>query len=294
MENLESKIQELVNSRLGEEQLSQIIAYAMFPAGKLFRPKLVLALAKDLNALTEDHYLLAAAIEAHHAYSLVHDDLPCMDDDDFRRGKLSAHKKYGEWKALLAGDAMINLSYELLADISSPKAKDIIAQFSRMMGAQGLILGQFIDLSHQKKTFSQTLFMHELKTARLIQFSLLASLSLSESSIAREEIENLGKFLGINFQLLDDLGELTEEVDDHEDQVNAFLNYDANEVLAKALKYNESIFATFEKHKLSELGSMYSSFLEKTLRKIEQGKLSVSKKTGLDPQAFEALFRRPL
>ncbi|MEX0798701.1 MAG: polyprenyl synthetase family protein, partial [Bacteriovoracaceae bacterium] len=140
MQNLENKLLTIFKSRVENDQLGQILEYAMFPAGKLFRPKLVLALAQDLGEALEDHYLLSAAIEAHHAYSLVHDDLPCMDDDNVRRGRPSVHKQFGEWQALLAGDGLINLSYQLLSEMSSPEAARIIRNFAQMMGAKGLIL----------------------------------------------------------------------------------------------------------------------------------------------------------
>ena len=143
---IEEKLLSIFKDATVNDELSSILEYIMFPAGKLFRPKLALAMAQDLGELNEDHYLLSCAIEAHHAYSLVHDDLPCMDDDDERRGRPAAHIKFGEWKALLAGDSLINLSYQFLAQMSSDKGKELILDFSKMMGAQGLILGQFLDL----------------------------------------------------------------------------------------------------------------------------------------------------
>ncbi|HLT22262.1 MAG TPA: polyprenyl synthetase family protein, partial [Bacteriovoracaceae bacterium] len=88
-------------------ELFKILDYAVLPAGKLFRPKLVEAIALDLGLqITQDHLHLATAVEIHHAYTLVHDDLPAMDDDQYRRGKLSTHAAFNEWKAILAGDAL--------------------------------------------------------------------------------------------------------------------------------------------------------------------------------------------
>lgn len=294
MQNLENKIRESVAKFSGQGELAQIIDYAMFPAGKLFRPKLVMAIALDLNEISEDHYLLASAVEAHHAYSLVHDDLPCMDDDDIRRGKASTHKKYGEWKALLAGDALINLSFELLANMESQASKEIIADFSKMMGSRGLILGQFIDLSHENKSFEDTLLMHELKTARLIQFSLAASLALSSSAkaveVPREEILEAGKIIGINFQLLDDLGELLDTTDSHEEEVNAFLNYKASDVLDLILSNNQKILSITKERNLENLEKMYREFLAKTSAKIKPGMDLVCSRTGLAEKDFETLL----
>lgn len=291
---MENKIKEIITSRTSGSELAQIIDYAMFPAGKLFRPKLVMAMAEDLNNVTNDHYLLAAAIETHHAYSLVHDDLPCMDNDEFRRGKLSTHKKYGEWKALLAGDAMISLSYEILASMNSPKAKDLIIDFTKSMGSLGLIRGQFIDLSHSNKSFEQTLKMHELKTGRLIQYSLNASHKLCGSPLDEQKINELGTNIGINFQLLDDLGELVEEVGEHEENVNAFLNYDAKEVLETCKSLNESIFETLRECKLEKIGFMYQIFLNKTSTKISSGIDKIISSTALSKEALDSLFSAKL
>lgn len=289
-ESLESKLKDIVQSKLAQDELSEIMLYSMFPAGKLFRPKLCLGMASDAQGQSEDHYLLAAAIEAHHAYTLVHDDLPCMDDDDIRRGREATHKKYGEWKALLAGDALLNLSFELLASIKNVKSAQIISSFASMMGSQGLILGQFIDLSHERKDFERTLLMHELKTARLIQFSLEGSLALTESPIDPKKVSLLGKLMGINFQLLDDLGELTEEVDEHEKQVNAFLNYGASSVLETVRTYNSSIHEILQELSLDSLEEIYRGFLRKTETKIYSSIKSVSRSSGLSEDEIMSLF----
>ncbi|MEX1099646.1 MAG: polyprenyl synthetase family protein, partial [Bacteriovoracaceae bacterium] len=283
MQNLENKLLTIFKSRVENDQLGQILEYAMFPAGKLFRPKLVLALAQDLGEALEDHYLLSAAIEAHHAYSLVHDDLPCMDDDNVRRGRPSVHKQFGEWQALLAGDGLINLSYQLLSEMSSPEAARIIRNFAQMMGAKGLILGQFIDLSRQEKTFSDTLLMHELKTSRLIQFSLLGSLVLSgeQKNLAEDEALELGKIIGVNFQLLDDLAELAQETSEHEGEVNAFLNYTPTIVVKHICQNNERILQLTKDKRLKLLYTAYSGYIEKTFAKLAQNQKKVLNRTGL-------------
>lgn len=292
--SLENKIKDIVRSKLGKSELSEVVEYAMFPAGKLFRPKLCLALAADAGEPGPDHYLLAAAVEAHHAYSLAHDDMPCMDDDSFRRGKPSTHVRFGEWKALLAGDALLNLSYELLADMGHPKAKNIIAMFARMTGAQGLILGQYIDLSGQNKELSETLYMHELKTGRLIQFALAASALLSGAPMGEESALELGKSMGINFQLLDDLGELVDEARGHEENVNAFLNGQAPESLKLVDSYNSAVFDILRAHGLRELESMYAKFLGKTRDKILPGLKAVCGQSGLSENAVREIFSRAL
>lgn len=286
---LEKIIKELVTERTKDSELSEIIEYIMFPAGKLFRPMLAISLAKDLHKESKDHHLLAAALEAHHAYSLAHDDLPCMDDDDERRGRPAAHIKYNEWKALLAGDALINLSFELLAAMDSPKSKDIIRSFAKMMGAQGLILGQYIDLSLEKKSWEQTLRMHELKTGRLIQFALSASHELSDGSI--EGIDELGTLMGINFQLLDDLGELTEDIDAHEMNVNAFVNFNAKEVFQTVLENNQKIFNVLRGQELSNLLKVYEEFLRKTLTKVQSAPGKIESACGLSESELKEIIK---
>lgn len=290
MQELENKLFGLFKSRVEESSLGQILEYAMFPAGKLFRPRLVLALAQDLGKQTEDHYLLSCAIEAHHAYSLVHDDLPCMDDDDVRRGRPSAHKQFGEWQALLAGDALINLSYQFLAEMKSPRAKEIIASFSKMMGAQGLILGQFTDLSQKEKTFEETLLMHELKTARLIQFCLEASRALCENEeVSGPEVLELGRAIGVNFQLLDDLLELTEQTSSHEGKVNAFLNYNSSTVVQRIFEGNDRIFQLAKAKGLKNLFGEYNTFIQKTVAKIAKKQSLVLQRSGLKERDLEKL-----
>ncbi|MBC74460.1 MAG: hypothetical protein CME64_00435 [Halobacteriovoraceae bacterium] len=293
--NLEEKLLEIFKKHVRPDEFGDVLKYIMFPAGKLFRPKLSLAMAEDLGTLNDDHYLLALAIETHHAYSLVHDDLPCMDDDDVRRGRPAAHIKYGEWKALLAGDSLINLSYEFLASMESDKAKQLILDFSKMMGAQGLILGQVIDLSHQNKKFEDTLLMHELKTARLIQFSLLGSQTLATTaSIGREETLLLGKYMGINFQLFDDLAELGDPTDEHEEQVNAFLNYDALATLEYIVEGNKVIKDTLERHSLTSVGEVYRAYLQKMSSKIESSIDTIAKAVENNSPSFRQKLEKAL
>ena len=108
---IESKLKEHLDHALDLNLLNEPIQYAVFPPGKLFRSKLIYALSHDLNSHSDAHEFFASSIELHHSYTLVHDDLPTMDNDDYRRGKLSTHKKYGEWKAVLTGDALLALSF---------------------------------------------------------------------------------------------------------------------------------------------------------------------------------------
>lgn len=241
--------------------LLEVMDYAVFPAGKLFRPKLVEAIALDLNhKVTNDHLHLAAAIELHHAYTLVHDDLPSMDNDLMRRGKPSTHAQYGEWKAILAGDALLIASFNELARIDHKNFKDILKLMTWTTGAKGLIEGQFRDLGADKNIIR----IHELKTARLIQLATLGSYLLSEKQTLRGKIEflRLGREIGVSFQLLDDLSELAEEnVSKHEKEINPFisnLSFALNELRLSHLRLTAITF----KHRLTHIEKMLQEYFK--------------------------------
>lgn len=234
---------------------SDVYTYATLPGGKLFRPHLVWSTLKDLNPdlfqksktnPDSAHALLATAVEFHHSYTLIHDDLPSMDNDTVRRGKPCTHLAFGEWQALLAGDGLLNLSYQLLTKMNNERTLQAMRFFSWALGPKGLIHGQVLDLSHEMtKTLDNTLRTHELKTARLIQAAVLGSaiLATKKDSKREKKLWRYSKLLGINFQLIDDLSELSESVlSDHEKDVNPFLHHTEKtlEVTIKGLKtFNE-------------------------------------------------------
>lgn len=183
--------------------------YLLENRGKYLRPTIALSVASDLKNLNENHYWLALSIELHHNYTLIHDDLPCMDNDDIRRGKPTIHKVFGEAHALLLGDILLAKSFELLANIKSPYLSQIIKIFSYATGAKGLILGQKLDLDPRinQANEKEVLRMFELKTARLFQLSMVTSILLSSEKINHQLIRQsikIGSVCGILFQLLDD------------------------------------------------------------------------------------------
>ncbi len=223
--------------REGNNSLREVYEYSLFPTGKLFRPLLVWAIAKDFykdqEFLTDsNHSLLASCVEFHHAYSLLHDDLPSMDNDTIRRGKPCAHLAFNEWKALLAGDGLLNLSYQTLSKIKSDRLPMIFKLMGGLLGTKGLVQGQVLDLSGEMtRNFASLVETHKLKTARLIQFSLLSSYLLVESQKINfrqfRDLYRLGHRIGIVFQLLDDLTELTNfNLPDHEKLVNPWFNFE--------------------------------------------------------------------
>jgi len=239
---------------LPHHQSSEIYTYATLPGGKLFRPHLVWSTLKDLNpALYEKsknethsaHSLLATAVEFHHSYTLIHDDLPSMDNDTVRRGKPCTHLAYGEWQALLAGDGLLNLSYQLLSKMNNKRTLDLMRFFSWALGPKGLIHGQVLDLSQEMtKSLENTLRTHELKTARLIQVAILGSalLAADKNFALEKKLWKYSRLLGINFQLIDDLSELSEAVlSDHEKQVNPWLHHPE-----KTFEMTVNALATFD------------------------------------------------
>lgn len=284
-------------TKLGSKHtLGSAYEYAVLPAGKLFRPKLVWNLALDLgekipqkNFEISPFTLLATAIEIHHAYTLVHDDLPCMDNDLERRGKPTVHVQYNDWVAVLTGDGLLNMSYQLLAKIQHPLALKLIALFSHATGPKGLIEGQVLDLNQDMtKSLENLIRTHELKTARLIQVSLVGAAILSNQSLKNvQSFWRFGKNLGILFQLLDDLAELTsEETTDHEKDVNPYLKYFARTfpILEKSLLVNQNFFNS---HQLPHLQSMVDEYLNKMQKMIFSNEKNVRKHIGIELQSPE-------
>jgi len=283
-DNLRSHVEWITPNHL----IKNVYIYATLPAGKLFRPQLSLAAAIDfatskylktenLFNKKSNHAMLASALEMHHAYTLIHDDLPCMDNDDIRRGKPSTHKQFNEWKALLAGDGLLNGSYQLISKINSPYTQTILQLFSWALGPKGLIHGQVLDLSGEmKENFDQLIKTHELKTGRLIQLSLVAGhllipdTSCSSSDRYRSSITlaKLGFHTGILFQLLDDLSELADPLNEHEKSINPWLNFgmESYQTLLNSLNKSHQLLIN---HKLTSIHSTMKLYYTKMLTQIE-------------------------
>ena len=187
--------------------------YGVVNGGKRVRPFLVIELSKLLKIKKSNYMRLALAVEFVHAYSLIHDDLPGMDNDDLRRGKPTTHKKFGEAVAILAGNSLLTLAFELLADfkthINSKIRLELITNLAKMSGQNGLAGGQSLDLLYEKKTVSEkeVIMMHDLKTAKLFEFCMVVPLILSGKNTPTREKEyrRYGKNFGLIFQATDDL-----------------------------------------------------------------------------------------
>ena len=187
--------------------------YGVVNGGKRIRPFLIIELSKLLNIKKTNYMRLALATEFVHAYSLIHDDLPGMDNDDLRRGKLTTHKKFGEAVAILAGNSLLTLAFEILANPKTHQNNKIrvnlIANLAKMSGSTGLAGGQSLDLLYEKKRVSEKeiIKMHNLKTAKLFEFCMLSPLILSgkNTPLKQKEYQKYGKNFGLIFQATDDL-----------------------------------------------------------------------------------------
>lgn len=287
LEQINNNLELIIRANSPGHRIQEVYQYAVLPAGKLFRPLLVFAIASDFGGndfkqLQKDtpHALYAGAIEIHHAYTLVHDDLPCMDNDDFRRGKPSTHKAYGEWQALLVGDGLLSMSYRLIAKIKSPSMPSVLNFFSWATGPKGLIQGQVLDLSEEmKRDFPTLIETHKLKTARLIQAAICGSYMLlpRNSFSTFYQLYKLGNALGIAFQLLDDLTEMAEDqLSDHEANIAPWLNYPIPAQMELELRLQQ-INKFFEKNNCPMLKIVLSQYFEKILSLICRGEVHINK-----------------
>ena len=211
---IESELERALRSA-GESaprSLVEAMEYAVLGGGKRFRPALVRLTARWLGAGDDACAAPAAAVELIHAYSLVHDDLPCMDDDDFRRGKPSCHKKYGEALAVLAADALQAKAFEVLATGGGARAAEMVLVLARACGDRGMVGGQVLDvaLTGHAATFGDVAWMHSMKTGALIAASAeLGSIAAGAPPHSRELARQWGEALGRLFQAVDDLLDAT-------------------------------------------------------------------------------------
>lgn len=186
--------------------LHEAMRYAVFSGGKRLRPALAFAAAEALDAEPERVLPVAAAVELVHAYSLVHDDLPAMDDDQERRGRPTVHVRYGEASAILAGDALLAQAFAGLAAEAAPL--EVIARLGEAAGSRALVGGQSDDLACKggSLTLDAVLSIHERKTAALFQFAVWAAgRTLNASPELLGALETFGLHYGMAFQLVDDL-----------------------------------------------------------------------------------------
>ncbi|MBD5132302.1 MAG: hypothetical protein HDT28_06945 [Clostridiales bacterium] len=251
-EQIDERLEKLVGELHYAEPFKEVLRYALFPGGKRLRPILTL----ELHSLfcPPDEYALdyACGIEMLHSYSLIHDDMPCMDNDDYRRDKLTVHKRYGEGVALLAGDALLDLSYRILScPMPDGKSSPFIG-YSGAGGDMGLIRGQYSDLYGEITSLDELFKMYDFKTGALIRLACDSGYALGNRSrvsvvggdlgrtftvSAHEEVDesaiidslrvnDFARAFGRAFQLYDDISEYLEGLSIGERSVLKFLDLD--------------------------------------------------------------------
>lgn len=267
--SIEKKLNSIISKYLPKDSFKDVIEYSLYPAGKLFRSKLAIAISKDANCYNESIDILCAAIECHHTYTLIHDDLPSMDNDDYRRGKLSSHKEYNEALAILAGDSLLNLSYELLSNIESPETLKAIKLISSLTGPKGLILGQVMDLRGSINSLEETITLHGLKTSNLIEAALSGSNILCHGHFDQLAIKSIAQDLGLSFQLIDDLLDLTKDISEREKDINPFIRFDQDLVFTKLNQSLSRMSVKIEENNLKNVKLIVDEYLSNTSKKIK-------------------------
>ena len=198
-------------SKQKKTDLIKPMKYGLLPGGKKIRSKLIIDIGKIFKIKYQNLIQISAAVECIHAYSLIHDDLPCMDNDSLRRGKLSAHKKFGESTAILAGNSLLILAFEILSQNSLKleyKIKlNLIKLISECSGHSGIAGGQYLDLDFERKKIplKKVIEMQIKKTGKLFSFCFIAPVVISKKHNYFKEFDKIGFEVGLLFQISDDL-----------------------------------------------------------------------------------------
>lgn len=200
----------------GTDRLHESIRYSLFCGGKRLRPILAMAGAEAICGQSDQVLRLACAVECIHTFSLIHDDLPAIDDDTMRRGSPTNHVVYGEAMAILAGDALLALAFELIADsrdaLPPERVLETLAIVARASGTQGMVGGQVADIENEGREDldeSTVASIHARKTGALLTASLLGGACLSGASAAQlQSLRNYGNEVGLAFQIIDDILDL--------------------------------------------------------------------------------------
>lgn len=215
LEKIGLTIEDFYKSQQVSSDLSEVILYSVQAGGKRIRPLLLLELIQAFGLeLAEAHYQVAAALEMIHTGSLIHDDLPAMDDDDYRRGRLTSHKKFGEDMAILAGDSLFLDPYGLLAraELPSQVKVDLISELSLAAGSFGMVAGQVLDMQGEGQAISleDLKTIHANKTGKLLTYPFVAAgLIVQAQQSVQDKLRRIGELLGLAFQVRDDILDVT-------------------------------------------------------------------------------------
>jgi len=222
MPQIEEKLQELLTfPKSPQDKLYEAARYSVLSRGKRLRPLLLLATVAAFEGRIESAITPACALELLHTYSLIHDDLPCMDDDDYRRGKLTLHKKYDEATAVLTGDFLLTYSFEVLSmspTVSIDQRLQMIQALAKKAGGSGMVAGQFLDLESANTPLGleHLKLIHRKKTADLLTASFeLGGIIAGVPPELLKELLFIGEELGLAFQIIDDVIDQTASLQKH-------------------------------------------------------------------------------
>ena len=196
--------------------IHKAMRYSIFAGGKRLRPVLVIAAAEACGGKLDSALPAACAVECIHTYSLIHDDLPCMDDDDLRRGRPTNHKVFGDGIAVLAGDALLTVAFEILAKAATTKRYNtaaVITELAHASGSRWLVGGQVADLEGEGKKLSgsELQYIHRCKTAALLTSSIrLGAMSANATDAQLKALTTFGQSVGLAFQVIDDILDVTQ------------------------------------------------------------------------------------
>lgn len=251
---IEKKLDELIPEKdVPYNQLFQAARYSLLGSGKRLRPILTLATVETLGGSTEAALAPACAIEMVHTYSMIHDDLPCMDNDDFRRGKPSLHRAFPEGSAVLAGDYLLTYAFEVIAKaplLNSDQKIQLIDLLAKNSGGDGMIGGQIMDIDAEDKTVDiETLKqIHSRKTGAMLTASIAAGAIIANASDSEKNLLNrFGEDLGLAFQIIDDVLDVTSSKQKHgkdvsSDVINNKKTYVALLGLEKSMETAQTLF----------------------------------------------------
>lgn len=264
---LENELENIIEPKNKyQNKLYESMKYSLFSGGKRLRPMLFL-MSYTLFSNNLDLALpFAASIEMIHTYSLIHDDLPSMDNDDYRRGKLTSHKMFGESLAILTGDALLNLAYEtmlkLITDTDDNRIKKASYEISKAAGYSGMILGQVIDTCEDELSSSEIMYMYSLKTAELIRASISAGAILGGANNDQILIlDEFGKNLGVSYQIQDDI--LDWEKDKEINKLTLSRFYSKDQLINLINESNERCFKL-----LAQLDNLNTSFFGELVARL--------------------------
>jgi len=211
IQQTETEMVRFVREHTNDQRLQESMLYSIDAGGKRIRPLLLLDTIASFNKeISLGGYQTAAALEMIHTYSLIHDDLPAMDNDDLRRGKPTNHKVYGDAMAILAGDGLLTLAFELvsMAEIEPTEKVLLLQLLAKASGTHGMVAGQAADMQAEgnKLSIEELMAIHQRKTGALIRFAVVAGgILANQSEGTLEKLDQLAKHLGLAFQIRDDL-----------------------------------------------------------------------------------------